>query len=359
VSKYSDSGSLLWIRQFGTAWYDEAYSVSVDNAGSVLVGGCTTGSLGGGLKGGYDAFVTKFDTSGSLAWSRQLGTSANDYCLSATTDPGRNVIIGGYTDGALNGTNKGSFDAFVSKYDASGSPCWTRQFGTSGTEESFGVAADANANIVICGWTEGSLGGANQGSRDAFVRKYNASGDVVWTQQLGTSGSDEAHSVATDANGNVFVAGATQGNAFLSKLDASGSLLWTRQLGSSGLDECDSVAIDANGNAFVTGGTSGSLGQPVQGTDDAFLAKYDTSGNLLGLAQVGSSGSDHAWSVATDGSRRVYIAGQTNGAMDGQSSGTWNAFVVSFVVPEPSTIALLAIGVLGLLAHAWRRRKCN
>jgi hypothetical protein len=42
----------------------------------------------------------------------------------------------------MGGTNAGSYDAFVAKYDAGGSLQWTRQLGTSATEFCNGVSAD-------------------------------------------------------------------------------------------------------------------------------------------------------------------------------------------------------------------------
>ena len=98
-----------------------------------------------------------------------------------------NVYISGWTDGSLGGTNAGGCDAFLSKYDASGTLEWTRQLGTSEYDMSYGVSADGLGNVYISGDTEGSLEGTNAGGSDAFLSKYDASGTLEWTQQLGTS----------------------------------------------------------------------------------------------------------------------------------------------------------------------------
>jgi hypothetical protein len=48
------------------------------------------------------------------------------------------------------------------------------------------------------------------------------------------------------------------------------------------------------------------------------------------------------------------------GPKDGNYTADWSQFdtlTVTQAVPEPSTIVLLASGVLGLLAYAWRRRR--
>jgi hypothetical protein len=36
-----------------------------------------------------------------------------------------------------------------------------------------------------------------QGGKDAFIRKYDVDGDIVWTNQFGSPETDEAHGVAS------------------------------------------------------------------------------------------------------------------------------------------------------------------
>lgn len=64
-----------------------------------------------------------------------------------------------------------AIDAFVAKYRGSGSLLWMRPLRTSHPDGAAGVATDAAGNVLIAGATEGSLGGPNQGGSDAFVAK--------------------------------------------------------------------------------------------------------------------------------------------------------------------------------------------
>jgi hypothetical protein len=57
------------------------------------------------------------------------------------------------------------------------------------------VATDAAGNVYLTGVTQGSLGGAFGGGRDAWVAKYDAAGDLLWTRQLATSWDDLARSI--------------------------------------------------------------------------------------------------------------------------------------------------------------------
>jgi hypothetical protein len=88
---------------------------------------------------------------------------------------------------------------------------WTRQFGTSNNDISFGVSADGLGNVYISGETDGNLEGTRAGSFDAFITKYNANGTLQWTQQFGTSEWDIATGVSADGLGNVYISGYTAG----------------------------------------------------------------------------------------------------------------------------------------------------
>ena len=69
------------------------------------------------------------------------------------------VYLAGYLLGTFPGqTSAGLFDAFVRKYDANGNEVWTRQFGTSGTDEAHGIAV-GSSGVYVVGRTLGSLPG--------------------------------------------------------------------------------------------------------------------------------------------------------------------------------------------------------
>ena len=108
-----------------------------------------------------------------LLWTEQFGTSSGDTSYGVSADGLGNVYLSGSTFGSLYGANAGSFDSFISKYDGSGTLLWSEQFGTSSKDFVSGVSADGLGDIYLSGLTEGSLDGTNAGSADAFVAKYS------------------------------------------------------------------------------------------------------------------------------------------------------------------------------------------
>jgi len=340
VRSYRGDGTLRWTRQFGTTSDGRAEGVATDASGNVYVVGYTFLALEGESAGGVDAFVRSFDRDGTVRWTRQFGTNATDEALGVATDASGNVYVVGRTLGALVGDSAGSADAFVRSYASDGTLRWTRQFGTSSSDVATGVATDASGNVYAVGSTGGALEGDSAGGFDAFVRSFDGDGTVRWTRQFGTSGGDSASGVASDASGNVYVAGRTGGalegpnagffDAFVRSFDGDGTVRWTRQFGTSSDDDASGVETDASGNVYVAGWTGGALEGNNPISTDAFVRSFDGDGTVRWTRQFGTSGSDRAAGVATDVSGGVFVAGRTFGALEGESFGGWDAFIRTY-----------------------------
>src|SRR5207253_2679622 len=102
VAKYSSSGQNLWSKAVGNDAEEVGKGIAVDSTGNVIVVG-QLGSymvdLGGGMQtshGLYDAFVIKYSTAGTYAWSKIFGSSQDDAATSVATDASGNVIVTGY-----------------------------------------------------------------------------------------------------------------------------------------------------------------------------------------------------------------------------------------------------------------------
>jgi hypothetical protein len=303
VTKYDGNGTKQFTQQLGVSGASTAaMSVATDASGNVYVAGWTTGGLDGNAlsgSGSTDFFVTKYDSSGMKQYTKQLGVSgATTMGNSVATDASGNVYVAGYTNGGLDGnTLAGIWDFIVTKYDSGGVKQYTKQMGVSGQfTQSYAVATDASGNVYIVGTTSGALDGITlTGIGDFFVTKYDSSGVKQYTQHLGVPGGGTvANSVATDANGNVYVTGYTNGgldgntqtgpgDCFVTKYSGDGTKHYTRQLGASpsAITFGCSVATDSNGNAYIAGYTYGGLaGNTLTGVQDCFIAKYTDSGIL-------------------------------------------------------------------------------
>ncbi len=173
---------------------------------------------------------------------------------------------------------------------------------------------------------------------DAWVAKYDIDGDLIWNKQLDSESFDASYSVAVDNAGNIYAAGATQGNlegnnagdydAWVAKYDSNGELVWKRQWGTPLTDLSIGVATDDAGNVYITGETDGSLEGSNNGGIDTWLAHYDTDGNLIKVEQFGSADDDKVKDITIDGAGNVYLIGDTKGSLsetNAEGIDTWVA----------------------------------
>jgi hypothetical protein len=386
VRKFDFNGDDVWTAQFGLPG-SEVLGISV-HASGVYVAGDT---------GGFAAIVRKYDVNGNFVWERRFfGPGDSRANGISVDDSGVYVARGSLTDIEgftrkydLNGievwtrpfavgtgseasgiaahaaavyvtgtgsslTGPGSGGAFVRKYGASGNEVWTRQFDISDRATAHAIAVDGSG-VYVAGQTGGILPGQiGSGGEDAFIRKYDTSGNEVWTQQFGGPDQDSINAIFVGASG-VYVAGSMEKNALVRQYGLNGNEILNLVFGTASADGAFAISVDATG-IYVAGGTSGTLpGQVSAGNTDAFVRKYDFNGNALWTHQFGTRGFDGATGVAVDASG-VYLAGIQGIGLGGEESYVrkysvdgdeiWTRLVVPSI-PDP-TLMISAAGVSGL-----------
>ncbi|EAU66928.1 von Willebrand factor type D domain protein [Stigmatella aurantiaca DW4/3-1] len=341
IVKHNAAGAKLWSKQYGTNAQDYGMGVATymgTTPHQVYLAGYTAGAFGGANQGVMDAVLLRVDPgTGSTVWSRQFGSTATDLVMAVTTDKNGAIYVAGHTMGSIHGqANAGGFDMFLTKYNSAGTWQWTRQLGTPNIEQVRGVATDANDNVYVAGHTDGNLGGPNAGNADLFLAKYNSAGTLSWVKQMGTSQADSIYGVATsrrlDNTVDVYVVGYTGASfdgqpyaggldAIVVKFAADGTKVWSRQMGSAGNDMAQAIASDGGANVYITGRTNYDLDTNTSAdSDNIFMVKYDAAGTKLVTRQLGSVNAldptkvmESGNGIAADINDRVYIAGFTEG----------------------------------------------
>ena len=125
-------------------------------------------------------------------------------------------------------------NAFITKYDPSGNVVWAKAAGGPGATGAASISKDARGYLYIAGNFDStySIFGADTLTNHTddvsiFVAKYSmASGTAIWQQKAETGNVGQTESVAADAQGNVYVAG-----SFGSLFIAFGTDTFTQQIG--------------------------------------------------------------------------------------------------------------------------------
>ena len=233
---------------------------------------------------------------------------------------------------------------------------WGTYYGGNGFDVASSCTTDAQGNVYVTGSTDSVNGSAiatsgsyqttqqgGSGMPDAFLVKFNSSGQRQWGTYYGGSGYDLGNSCAVDALGNMYVAGFTDsGNgiasagshqpassggsydAYLVKFNSSGQRQWGTYYGDAFTDYGIACATDAAGNVYLAGTTGSPYGtfiatpgsqQPTYGGGtyyDAFLVQFNSSGVRQWGTYYGGAGSETGSSCVTDASGNVYLSGSTS-----------------------------------------------
>lgn len=219
------------------------------------------------------------------------------------------------------------------------------------------TATDKFGNIFVVGETTGDLGQQrNDGVSDLFLSKLDADGNVLWQRLIGSAAPTRGAAIAVDANGDVVVAGTTEGaltskdqlegaDSFVAKFRANGDDVFTTQLDGAAIDEASSLAIDGSGRIYLAGSVRGALpGGTGLGGRDGYLVQLDATGAVKARRQVGTAGEDKlsAMTLAADGSVLLAVRQGTTSALH-RLDGTTLASVGSALDLGDTQVTSLAV----------------
>jgi hypothetical protein len=204
IAKFNNNGVRQWGTYFGGTGTDEAYTGCVDAIGNIYLSGQTSSAggsviatpgsfqstFGGG--GNVDAFITKFSSSGVRQWGTYYGDASSDRAKTCFVDLNGSIYMGGFTNStgtviaspfAYQSTyNGGLYDAFIVKFDSTGSRQWGTYYGGTGDDRFLSGFARGNSTIYVVGQTTsnsgtviaslGSYQASNAGSTDAMLIKF-------------------------------------------------------------------------------------------------------------------------------------------------------------------------------------------
>lgn len=273
-------------------------------------------------------------------WGRQYGTDKEEYVMGHVIDHSGNIYISGWTAGSIAGQNAGMNDGFITRYDSTGNIVWSKQFGSAGNENITWSAIDMAGNVYITGSTSGDLASKNAGKEDVFVAKFNPEGKMEWLKQAGTDSTDVANGICTDKKGFVYLTGQTMGklgktsfgnsDAFIIKLDPMGNILIKEQTGTPQNDFAMAITADDNDGLYICGSTMGAFSSSNKGMLDAFVIRFNENGDLVQTIQFGTPGIEMALQILTDDEHNIYVAGSTTGDMEGKQAGDGDSFLTGF-----------------------------
>lgn len=359
LAKVNSEGVYQWHTFLGTPNSNDIEpSLAIDSQGNIFITGTANQSWGSPLRpfaGFVDVFVAKINSSGDLLWNTFLGGSGVERSRpyhSIGIDSNDNVIITGTGNdwGTPISPNLNGTDVFVAKINNDGALLWHTFIGEALFYEPC-LSIDNAGTLYLAGHTTTSGGtpvSPFNGNSDAIVVKLDGDGTYQWHTYLGSAAwNEEARSIATDDNGNSYIAGYSRGtwgtpinphsgvniDGFIAKLNSNGILQWNTFLGStSGEEFVQSVSVATEEHIFIAGDSQATWGAPTtpfhdgpsSGWYDGFIAELDKNGALQWNTFIGQTYEDKSRSIQAKGNGDILVAGFSTG-------GTWGSPVSAFV----------------------------
>lgn len=333
------NGDTLWTKLIGGTGSDRLSRVRSISTGGVILVGFTTSSAGvfAGNHGGYDGFMMRINSDGTILWTKVYGGSSNDYLYDVVENPAGNFVACGEavsSDGDLSAAGNGlAWVLFATGVSGNMGFC-VAPVGPNGASanglENFTVIRRLNdgSGYLLSGFTSPDFNNFNLD--DIWVCKINFTGAVLWNKTYGsTNGRDGSGALLDMGSGEFMIVGVLGGNdgyptyrggngdGFVIRCNAAGDTLWTRSYGGTDWDFFHDAVADQELNVYLAGFSRSSnqqlTGQPVYGLADYWLVKINANGDTLYTKRMGGSEFDAATGIACSGLEDdILLTGRSN-----------------------------------------------
>ncbi len=362
------SNSLLHLEEsklIGGIKHDCAYSIAIKTIAGhdkIFISGftgspgfpTTTGAYDWEYNGGFsDVFVAKFNNLLAREESTFVGGADNEHGFAITVDSSDDVWVSGWTDSSDFPTTSGAYDeeynsgkdVFILRLNSNLHELKAATYiGGNSDEVTNDIKVSPSGMIFITGWTDSAnfpttSGAYNESgyssTKDVFVSKFSSDfTNLSASTYLGGTGQDEAHELAFDSSGNVYLVGYTTSqnfpttagaydrilnlgwtgtDAFVSKLTSNlTELARSTFLGGIYADVGVAIALDNVDNVYIIGWTfsddfpvtSGTYDQVRDTYEDLFVSKLnaDLSSGATPPVVTSTTPAAYATGVAVDAS---------------------------------------------------------
>ncbi|MFK8103903.1 MAG: T9SS type A sorting domain-containing protein [Saprospiraceae bacterium] len=353
IRLYNEDQELIRDLRFGSEGFDYGYGIAVNNLGHTV----TTGTFDYSVefasetlvtKAYQDIFLVKHDQNGELLWAKRAGGFKDDAGQDIALDDQGNIFVVGYYEGVadfdatiLPYEGKGA-NGFIAKYNAAGDLQWSNYIGGEDHDVVTNVAIDAAGQIYVIGEFSGTaqFGTTSLSTIEAssmFLAKYNTTGELLWVKAEEGLTSE---SISIDPLGNIIVLAQANNQARILKYNATGTLKADSHLAGTGAVMAKAITTTADGTIHLVGHFYEGIyfKQEVKlskGKADIFMAQFNAELALDWIKTEGGTEDDFAFGVFNEGTGYTSYAGCHFGtATIGGNTSS---------APEPTYIPYLAM----------------
>lgn len=343
IIKLNQSGVIQWQKRFGGSALDYANSIQPTFDGGYVFAGFTTSNDGdvSGIHGSSstglfqpDMWVVKLDDTGGMQWQKCLGGSSNEVANSIMQTSDSGYIIGGHcmsSDGDVVGHHADSipnWDNWVVKLNGKGDIDWQKCIGGSSDEDISNIKQTHDGGFIYTAYVGASTDGDYKDftrTNDLYVFKLDKTGNIRWAKNYGGSKGDFAFEIVPINNAYIAIGGSYSNDGdvkghhgdtstqdvWVIKIDTAGNLLWSKSIGGSGRDIGKSIYYLSDSNFVVNAYSESTDGDAKAGMNhgdfDYWLLKTNAAEENTGIAKLSNPALVKVYPTITDGTVHVYL----------------------------------------------------
>ncbi len=372
VVKIDSAGVKQWDKTFGGGSDDRMYRLELTpDGGYILAGESSSGASGSksqGNQGGTDYWVLKIDSAGVKQWDKTFGGGGDDKLTGLQLTPDGGYVVAGQTISGASGDRtdpgQGGFDYWVVKMDSVGTMQWDRSVGGVDNDLCNALVATADGSYVIGGFSYSEATGdkteTNRGGYDYWIIKLDSAGVKVWDRTLGGAAFDNLTSLISTADGGYLAggfsnsgvsgekSGAVRGDFdnWVVKLDSAGVKQWDKTYGGDGYDSMNSMIQTRDGGyLFGSQSNSGLNGEKTRAnygapsTPDYWIVRTDSAGVKVWDGTYGGAQDEVLTTLVQTGDSSYLIGGFSSSGATGAKTtpnvGGFDYWVVKLGVAVP------------------------
>ena len=354
LSVCAQERGIIWQETIGGHGDDEITAIDTDANGNYYVTGTIQSE---NSVSGYDLFVSKMTSDGTIIWTKTFVGERNDRGIDLIVSSDNKLLILAASDsknGYFSG-NKGYDDFYLFKLDLNGSLEWTKSYGGEFIDLPTSLVERQNGHFLLYGDTRSETGDltSNFGQFDLWLIDVDSEGTLVWQKNIGGDNEDRASTLIELPSEEIIILGHSTSydrdilqnygdfDVSLLKLTRTGDVVWSENFGGFSSDYSSDILLTDNGNLLIAGNTfSNDLDVSANsGFSDAWVFEVSLEGELIWSETIGSSGSDFSGALHKNSLGQIIIAGTTNSISIGNSlskgnTDIWMAYIEGGAVSE-------------------------
>jgi Secretion system C-terminal sorting domain/Haemagglutinin repeat len=337
LTVFSQTQNIEWEQTYGGTSLEMLHSTVSTSDGGYLLGGYTEsndGDIQSGNQGGFDYWVVKINSTGTIEWEQTYGGSNYDEIHSTIPTSDGGYLLGGGTssnDGDIQSGNHGERDSWLVKINSTGTIDWEQTYGGSSDESIYSIISTSDGGYLLGGGTsstDGDIQSGNHGEVDCWLVKINSTGAIEWEQTYGGSSSDALTTIIPTSDSAYLLGGCTMSNDgdiqsgihgsydwWVVKINSTGTIEWEQTYGGSSGESFSSIISTFDGG-YLLGGWTGSNNGDIQsgnhGYWDYWVVKINSTGTIEWEQTYGGIENDDISSTISTYDGGYLLGGETS-----------------------------------------------